>query len=38
MMNVGDLLNLMADWAPDVKDRHKVFVENPHKLYQFPKY
>lgn len=35
MMNVGDLLDLLADWAPDEAERHRVLVENPHRLYGF---
>jgi len=35
MMNVGDLLDLLADWAPDEAVRHRVLVENPHRLYGF---
>lgn len=33
MMNVGDLLDLLADWIPDEGTRLKVLVENPHRLY-----
>jgi predicted TIM-barrel fold metal-dependent hydrolase len=35
MMNVGDLLDLLADWVPDEAARHAVFVENPARLYGF---
>lgn len=35
MMNVGDLLDLLADWAPDEAERHRVLIENPHRLYGF---
>ena len=35
MMNVGDLLDLLADWAPDESQRRRVLVENPHRLYDF---
>ncbi len=36
MPNVGDLLDLVADWVPDEAARHRVFVENPRQLYGFP--
>jgi D-galactarolactone isomerase len=29
------LLNLLAQWAPDVKLRHRILVENPEKFYGF---
>jgi len=35
MPNIGDLLDLMADWVPDEERRHKLFVENPHRLFGF---
>lgn len=35
MMNVGDLLNLLADWAPEESQRRRILVENPHRLYGF---
>jgi predicted TIM-barrel fold metal-dependent hydrolase len=35
MPNLGDLLDLVADWVPDENARHKLFVDNPHKLYGF---
>ena len=35
MPNVGDLLDLLADWVPDEPARHKVLVENPRRLYRF---
>ncbi|WP_279356565.1 amidohydrolase family protein [Methylobacterium indicum] len=35
MMNVGDLLDLLAEWVPDESDRHRVLVENPARLYGF---
>jgi 2-pyrone-4,6-dicarboxylate lactonase len=35
MPNVGDLLDLMADWVPDENARRKLFVENPRQLYGF---
>ncbi len=36
MPNVGDLLDLMADWVPQEERRHRLFVENPQKFYGFP--
>jgi 2-pyrone-4,6-dicarboxylate lactonase len=35
MMNVGDLLDLLADWVPDEATRRRVLVDNPHRLYGF---
>ncbi|GJD61273.1 amidohydrolase family protein [Methylobacterium frigidaeris] len=35
MMNVGDLLDLLAEWVPDEADRHRVLVANPARLYGF---
>src|SRR4051794_7576641 len=35
MMNVGDLLDLLADWVPDADARRRVLVDNPHRLYGF---
>ena len=35
MMNVGELLDLLADWVPDEAARNRVFVENAHRLYGF---
>jgi predicted TIM-barrel fold metal-dependent hydrolase len=35
MMNVGDLLDLMADWVPDDAARNRVLVDNAHRLYGF---
>ena len=29
------LLNLLAQWAPDAKLRHRILVENPEKFYGF---
>lgn len=36
MPNVGDLLDLLADWVPDEGVRRRVLVDNPHRLYGFP--
>ena len=35
MMNVGDLLDLLADWVPDPVARDRVLVDNAHRLYGF---
>lgn len=35
MMNVGDLLDLLADWVPDEAARNRVLVDNAHRLYGF---
>jgi len=35
MMNVGDLLDLLADWVPDAEARRRVLVDNAHRLYGF---
>jgi predicted TIM-barrel fold metal-dependent hydrolase len=32
----GALLNLLARWMPDAKTRHRVLVDNPAALYDFP--
>jgi len=34
-MNVGDLLDLLADWVPDDEARRRVLVDNPARLYGF---
>src|SRR5882724_10805671 len=31
------LFDLLSDWVPDEKVRHRVLVENPATLYDFPK-
>ncbi len=31
------LFDLLTDWVPDEKTRHRVLVENPATLYDFPK-
>jgi hypothetical protein len=31
------LFDLLTDWVPDDKARHRVLVENPAMLYDFPK-
>ena len=33
MPNDGDLLDLLADWAPDAADRQRILVDNPAHLY-----
>lgn len=35
MMQVGDLLDLLADWVPDSATRNRVLVDNPRRLYGF---
>ncbi|MDB5656848.1 MAG: amidohydrolase 2 [Tardiphaga sp.] len=35
MPNVGELLDLLADWVPDEAARHRVLVDNPGLLYGF---
>ena len=35
MPNVGDLLDLLADWVPDEAARRRVLVDNPVRLYGF---
>jgi predicted TIM-barrel fold metal-dependent hydrolase len=35
MPNIGDLLDLFAEWVPDEAQRKMIFVDNPHKLYGF---
>ena len=31
------LFDLLAEWVPDEATRHRVLVENPAELYDFPK-
>jgi 2-pyrone-4,6-dicarboxylate lactonase len=35
MPNVGDLLDVLADWAPDPATREAILVTNPQRLYGF---
>ena len=35
MPNDGDLLNALADWAPDALMRNRILVDNPGRLYGF---
>lgn len=35
MMQVGELANLLFDWAPDEAIRQKILVDNPARLYRF---
>ena len=37
MPNDGDLLDVFARWVPDVKQRERILVENPARLYDFPR-
>ena len=36
MPNDGDLLDLLALWAPDAAVRNRILVDNPARLYGFP--
>jgi predicted TIM-barrel fold metal-dependent hydrolase len=36
MPNAGHLLDLFNKWTPDEALRHKILVDNPAKLYDFP--
>ncbi|MET8824571.1 amidohydrolase family protein [Streptomyces sp. NPDC004610] len=31
--DTGEYLNLLADWAPDPADRHRILVESPERLF-----
>ncbi|MFF1451161.1 amidohydrolase family protein [Streptomyces sp. NPDC058274] len=31
--DTGELLNLLADWAPDEADRHQILVDSPARLF-----
>lgn len=35
MPDDGDLVDLLADFAPDVATRHRILVDNPERLYDF---
>ncbi|MFG1410750.1 amidohydrolase family protein [Xanthobacter sp. VTT E-85241] len=35
MPNVGDLLDLLADWVPDEATRNRILSDNAHRLYGF---
>ena len=35
MPKIGELLDLLADWVPDERQRQRVLVDNAHKLYGF---
>lgn len=35
MPNGGDLLDVLADWAPDPVTRNAILADNPHQLYGF---
>lgn len=35
MPNIGELLDVLADWVPDEARRNRVLVDNPHRLYGF---
>jgi len=34
--NDGDLLDLLSKWVPEAKIRHRILVDNPASLYDFP--
>ncbi len=36
MPGMGELLDLLADWAPDDASRTRILVDNPKALYGFP--
>lgn len=36
MPNIGDLLDLLEDWAPDPATRDAILTTNAHRLYGFP--
>lgn len=36
MPDTGRLRNLLAQWAPDPAVRHRILVDNPQTLYDFP--
>jgi 2-pyrone-4,6-dicarboxylate lactonase len=31
--DTGEILNLLADWAPQEKDRHRILVDGPRQLF-----
>lgn len=37
MPNIGDLLDLFADWVPGQAARQRILVDNPHRFYGFTK-
>ena len=37
MPDAGQLRNLLATWVPDAAQRRKILVDNPARLYDFPK-
>jgi predicted TIM-barrel fold metal-dependent hydrolase len=37
MVNTGRMRNLLADWVPDEALRRRILVDNPARLYDFPK-
>jgi predicted TIM-barrel fold metal-dependent hydrolase len=36
MPDVGHLLDLFQEWTPDAATRHRILVDNPARLYDFP--
>lgn len=37
MPDAGQLRNLLATWVPDAAQRNRILVDNPARLYDFPK-
>lgn len=37
MPNDGDLVDMLLDWVPDEATRNRILVDNPARLYDFPK-
>jgi predicted TIM-barrel fold metal-dependent hydrolase len=35
MPDDGDLVDLLADFAPDAATRNRILVDNPERLYDF---
>ena len=35
--NDAMLFDLLLEWAPDERTRHRILVENPETLYGFPR-
>jgi hypothetical protein len=31
--DTGEILNLLADWAPDERDRRRILIESPEALF-----
>ena len=37
MPDAGKLLDLFNDWTPDAATRKRILVDNPARLYDFPR-